>query len=77
MARIFISYRELLLQMQDDLASGAWRTLSSYSLNGRSFTYRSFAEWQKIFEFVREEAAIETGRAPYRGRMFAGQGARR
>ena len=74
MAYNFTSYQDLLQKMRDDLASDAWRTLSSYSVKGSTFSYRSFKEWQEIFQFVQGQAALETGVAPYRGRLRAGQG---
>lgn len=76
MATAFTSYKDLLEKMKGDLASDAWRTLSGYSVNGRSFTYRTFDDWLKIYRFVQDQAALEEGKAPYRGRMFAGVGGR-
>ncbi len=72
----FVSWRELLEQMRHDLASGAWRTMSGYTVAGRTINYRSFAEFRAMFDFVADEAAKEDGQTGYRGRMYAAQGRR-
>lgn len=66
----------LLEKMKSDLESDAWRTLSSYTIAGKSFSYRSFDEFKKIFDWVADEAAKEEGIAPYRGRQYAGNAGR-
>ena len=55
------TWSEVLAMMPADFASGAWRTMSGYTVAGRSVTYRTFADWQKAYEFVKLEAAKETG----------------
>lgn len=72
----FTSWAELHSQMLDDLASGAWRTLASYSLGNRSFAYRSLKEFRELLDFIRDEAAKESGSPRYLRRTFARQGGR-
>jgi len=71
-----MTYTELKKTMEDDLASGAFRTMSSYSVSdsggSRTISYRGFDEWQTIYAFVSEKAALEQGTRPYIGRMRAG-----
>lgn len=80
MAVGFTSWNELRDQMLDDLASGNWRKVSSYSLttagSSRSMTYRSFSEFREILSWVTDQAAQETGVAAYHGRTYTGQGGR-
>lgn len=76
----FTSWDELKKQLLDDLASGVWRTTSSYSVTSgggsRTFTYRTFDEFKKILDFVTEQATLESRTPGYYGRTRAGNGGR-
>ena len=61
---VFQTWSLLLERLKGDLASDTWRTMSAYSVAGRSVSYRSFDEFMKIFEFVKREAEKETGTVP-------------
>lgn len=80
MAAVFTSWISLREQMLDDLASGNWRKVSSYSVStagaSRSITYRSFSEFREILAWVTDQAAQESGVAAYHGRTLAAQGGR-
>lgn len=80
MAAVFTTWTALREQMLDDLASGNWRKVSSYSLStagaSRAITYRSFAEFRDILAWVTDQAAQESGVPAYHGRTRAGQGGR-
>lgn len=72
----FTTWADLHRQMLDDLASGAWRRFSGYSLAGRSYTYRSLDEFRKLLDWVKEQADLETGAPRFRRRTRARQGGR-
>ncbi|MFH1060392.1 MAG: hypothetical protein V1797_17145 [Pseudomonadota bacterium] len=58
----FTTWSALAATMRDDLASGNWRTVSSYSLSGpvsQTITYRNFDEFLKLLAFVEGRAAEE------------------
>lgn len=74
--RKFTSWAALREQLLDDLASGAWRTLASYSMSGRTFTYRSLADFRELLAFVEAEMVKETGTPQFRRRTYARQGGR-
>ena len=69
-------WRKLYEQMLSDLESGAWRRMSSYTVGGRTVSYRSFDEFKKLIDWARTEADLEDGIRPYRRRTYAGQGGR-
>jgi len=58
----FTTWSDLYRAMLDDLASGAWRRVRSYQIEGRQITYRSFDEFLKQLEFVKAQADREAGR---------------
>ena len=72
----FTSWADLHKAMLDDLASGAWRTLASYSLGGRTFAYRSIKDFRELLDFVKTQADAETGVRPFRRRTYGRQGGR-
>lgn len=76
----FTSWSSLLEQLKNDMASGAWGKIQSYSLttsgSSRTIAYRSFDDFLKIFKFVQDQAAIETGVPAFHGRTVAGNGGR-
>lgn len=76
----FTSWTELRQQMLDDMASGNWSKVSSYSLStaggSRNITYRSFAEFKDMLDYVTQQAAQEAGSSSYYGRTRAGQSER-
>ena len=71
----FTTWRDLHNQLLNDLASGAFRTMQSYAVAGRTVTYRSLAELKNIIEWVKSEAEKEEGQNYY-GRTFAKNGGR-
>ena len=70
----FTTWSDLETQLLNDLADGAWRRTQSYTLAGRSVTYRSFLEFQQILAMVKKEAALERG--GFAGRTYAANGGR-
>ena len=80
MAAVFTTWTALKGQMLEDLASGNWRKVSSYSLStagsSRSITYRSFSEFREILAWVTDQAAVESGVPAYHGRTYAADGGR-
>lgn len=77
--KVFTSWRDLHNQLLNDLASGAFRTMQSYSVSGggnsRQVTYRSLKDLRELIDWAAEEAAIEEGRG-YQGRAYAKNGGR-
>lgn len=69
----FTTWKALYKQMLDDLA-GTNTTLGSYEMNGRSFTYRSYKDFMRLFKFVEDQARNESGDVILRG--YARQGGR-
>jgi hypothetical protein len=69
-------WRWLYTQMQAAMGDGAFMRFNGYSVPGRSFQYRSLADFQKLLNWVEGKADIEDGVAPYRGRIYAGCGGR-
>ena len=71
-----MTYTELKKKMEEDLASGAFRSMNSYSVSdsggSRTISYRSFTEYKEIYTFVCEKAALESGQKPFVGRMRGG-----
>lgn len=77
MAKAFTTWVDLKQDMKNDLASGAWRTMSGYGLpDGRSVQYRSFKEFQELLNYVETQADIEAGASSYYGRTRVGNGGR-
>lgn len=80
MAVTFTTWSELYRQMLDDLATGNWRKVSSYSVatagSTRGISYRSFAEFREMLAWVQDQAAVESGVPAYHGRTVAGNGGR-
>ena len=78
MGAVFTSWAALYQRMLDDMASGHWDRVQSYSVGtggtSRTVTYRTWADFQAQLEFVRTMAAQEGGR--YHGRTYAGSGGR-
>ena len=78
---VFTTWRALYDQLLNDLASKAFRTMQSYTVNtggiggGRTVTYRGLAELLKFMEYAKEQAEIEEGMS-YAGRTYAGNGGR-
>lgn len=76
----FTSWAALHQQMLDDMASGNWSKVSSYSLStaggNHNITYRSFAEFKSMLDYVGQQATQEAGTSSYYGRTCAGQGGR-
>jgi hypothetical protein len=66
----FTTWRDLLEQLKGDLANRAFRTMQSYSVAGRTVTYRSLAELKSLLEWVEQQADEEDGLV-YAGRTYA------
>jgi len=71
---IFESWSNLHQDMLDALASGNWRE-SQFSYGGRNSAsrdvqFRSLDEFMKALDYVKNQAAIETGQ--FRGRRSMG-----
>jgi len=61
---VFTTWAALLTQLKNDLASGDYRRLASYSMpDGRSATYRSISEFWELYHEVEQRAAEEEGLA--------------
>ncbi|MBW1712759.1 MAG: hypothetical protein JRJ59_06395 [Deltaproteobacteria bacterium] len=69
----FTTWQDLYGKMLDDLATGNWR-VASYRIGKRETQYRTFAEFKAALEYVKQQAAVETGTAT--GRTYAAQGGR-
>ena len=65
-------WRNLYRKLLDDLQSDAWRLMNSYTVAGRSVSYRSLEEFRKLLDWVKDQADLEEGIPPYRGRTYAG-----
>lgn len=69
-------WRDLYEKMREDLQSPAFRQFGSYSIAGRSFSYRSLSEFLSLLDRIKREADKEDGIAPYRARRVARNGGR-
>ena len=69
-------WRWLYNQMLTALAEGTFLRFNGYSVPGRSFQYRSIADFRSLLAWVAQQADMEDGILPYRGRTRAGQGGR-
>lgn len=74
----FISWAELHRQMLDDLSSGNWDRVQSYSISTggstRTVSYRTWDDFQKQLVFVASMAQSENPHVY--GRTFADNGGR-
>ncbi len=69
-------WRTLYERMLQDMASPTFRRMGSYSVAGRSLSYRSVAEFRSLLAWVKDQAELEEGRAPYRARVPLANGGR-
>lgn len=69
-------WRSLYEQMLEDLKSPAFRRFGSYSIAGRSFSYRSIDEFRKLLTWVKANAELEEGITPYLARKGLVNGGR-
>lgn len=69
-------WRRLYEQLLADLENGAWRRMSSYTVGGRTISYRNLDEFKKLIDWAKAEADKEDGIAPFKRRTYAGQGGR-
>ena len=61
---VFTTWSDLLTQLRNDLASGNFARISSYTTpDGRSTTYRSIDDFWKLYREVEQRAAAEEGLA--------------
>ena len=57
----FTTWSDLARTLRDDLASGNFRTVSSYTLPGGSgYTFRTMKEFTDLLSMVEQRAAEET-----------------
>ena len=70
----FTTWTALKQRLLDDFASGAYMQ-QSYTCGDTTITYRNFAEFRDMLQFVEQRAAVESSRPPAR-RTYAGQGGR-
>ena len=54
-------WRDLYEKMREDLQSPAFRQFGSYSIAGRSFSYRSLDDFRSLLDWVKREADKEDG----------------
>lgn len=61
-AGAFTSWSDLAQKLRDDLASGNFRTVGSYTLpGGGAVTYRTLKEFTDLLDMVEQRAAEEAG----------------
>lgn len=63
-------------QMPAAMSDGSFMRFNGYTVPNRIFQYRSLADFKKLFDWVKDQADLEDGIAPYHGRAYAGQGGR-
>lgn len=61
-------WRTLYEKMLQDLQSASFRRFGSYSVAGRSFSYRSLDEFKNLLAWVKANAELEEGITPYLAR---------
>jgi hypothetical protein len=69
-------WRWLYCQMLAALGDGLFMRFNGYTVPGRTFQYRSIADFTKLLDWVKMQADTEDGTPPFRGRRYAGQGGR-
>jgi len=69
-------WRWLYHQMLAALSDGSFIRFNGYTVPGRTFQYRSLSEFRSLLSWVKDQADVEDGTPPYRGRTYAGQGGR-
>lgn len=65
----FTTWTALKTQMEQDLANNQALT-QSYTVDGVTNTFRTFADWQQFYGFVCNKAAAESSTTPI-GRSYA------
>lgn len=64
-------WRSLYEQMLADFNSPAFRRFGSYTIAGRSYTYRSIQDFLDLLKWVKTEAEKEEGLPGYTSRRLA------
>lgn len=64
-------WRKMYEKMLADMENPAFRRFGSYTIAGRSYTYRSLKDFMDLLDWVKNKADIEDGVAPYRARHHA------
>ena len=72
---VFTTWRDLVSQLKNDLAGRAFRTMQSYSVAGRSVSYRGLRELLDLLKEAEEKADEEDGLI-YAGRTYAANSGR-
>ena len=74
------SWCELEEQLLEDMASGGFGKIQSYSVStaggSRNFSYRTLSELKDLLAYVQSRCAMERGQVPYVGRTCAGSAGR-
>lgn len=74
------SWCELEEQLLEDMASGGFGKVQSYSVStaggSRNFSYRTLSELKDLLAYVQSRCAMERGKVPYVGRTCAGSAGR-
>lgn len=69
-------WRWLYNQMLAAHADGAFLRFSGYTVPGRTFNYRTLADFRTHLDWVQMKAELEEGTPAFRGRTYAGNGGR-
>lgn len=69
-------WRTLYNKMLASLEDGNFMRFNGYTVEGRTFQYRSLQDFLKLLDWVKVKADLEEGLAPYRGRTYAGNAGR-
>lgn len=67
----FTTWSALKTLMLNDLASGSWKT-KSYTIGDMTRTFRDFADFKQVLDYVENKALAETSTSV--GRTYAKQG---
>jgi hypothetical protein len=65
-------WRWLHNRMLAALGDGSFLRFNGYTVPNRTFQYRSLSEYRSLLDWVKARADVEDGKAPYRGRTYAG-----
>jgi hypothetical protein len=69
-------WKALYEKMLSALEEGAFMRFNGYTVPGKTFQYRSIADFLQALEWVKGKADMEEGVRPYRARTYAANGGR-
>lgn len=69
-------WRTLYENMLEEMRDPAFRRFGSITVAGRTFSYRSLDDFLRLLNWVRQQADVEDGIAPYRARVALVNGGR-